>query len=70
MCDFGGDFGGAGDGVYNNGFNTLGVGDPVAPNQCGGYGSGDIYSIIGVTSTKRSTPAKQKKNSSMPFREV
>lgn len=69
MCDFGGDMGGAGDGVYNNGFNTMGVGDPVAPQD--GFGSGDIYNIIGIPATKRSYPStSKKKEKKLPFRET
>lgn len=55
MCDFG-NFGGAGDGVYNNGFNTLGMGEPVAPGN-DGFGSGDIFTpVMNTPFTKRSRP--------------
>lgn len=58
MCDFG-NMGGAGDGVYNNGFNTPGMGDVVVPgNET--YGSGDLFTQFGGIAQKRSTPKKQR----------
>lgn len=38
-CGF---IGGAGGPAYNNGFNTIGIGDVVTPGQHG-FGSGDVF---------------------------
>ena len=51
MCDSGcngdcGCMGGAGSPTYNNAYNTMGVGDVVAPGTNGfNCGSGDIYTL-------------------------
>lgn len=72
MCDFGGDCGGAGGGVYNTPFNTVGVGDPVAPGFDGEMGSGDMF--IPVMGMARKKPAysgssSSKKSQKLPHQE-
>lgn len=71
MCDFNGDCGGAGGGVYNTPFNTVGVGDPVAPGFGGEYGSGDMYiPVMGMARKKPAyTSTTTKKANKIPSQE-
>lgn len=72
MCDFaGGNMGGAGGGVYNTPFNTVGVGDPVAPGSGSEMGSGDMFIPVMGMATKRPayTQSSSNKKTKIPHQE-